>query len=84
MSTAGKLTPYHFVVHNRNNSVAVVNLQGEVRGCCVRMAYIVQECSAGVWGVLCEVWMVCCRGGGVRKWSKYVKCLMLCLYNQMW
>ena len=49
--------------------------------CEVRMVYIVQEC---MWGVLCEVWMVCCRGGGVRKWSKYVKCLMLCLYNQMW
>ena len=39
--------------------------------------------SAGVWGVLCEVWMVCCRGRGVRKWSKYVKCLILCLYNQI-
>ena len=32
------------MVYNRSNSVAVVNLQGEVRGCCVRMMYIVQEC----------------------------------------
>ena len=44
------------------------------------MVYIVQEC--GVCCVRCG-WCVVV-GGGVRKWSKYVKCLMLCLYNQMW
>ena len=76
MSTAGKLTPDPFVVYNRSNTVAVVNLQGEVRGCCVKMMYIY---SAGVWGVLCAVWMVCCRGGGGRKCSKYVKCIISCL-----
>ena len=41
MSTAGKLTPDHFVVYNRSNSVAVVNLQGEVRGCGVRCGWCV-------------------------------------------
>ena len=60
MSTAGKLTLGHFVVYNRSNSVAVVKLQGEVRRCCVRMMYIVQEC-----GVCCVRCGWCVVGVGV-------------------